>query len=254
MKPLFISHGSPMLTLEDTAATDFLRQLGGRLERRPTAIVAVSAHWTTAGPMVGAAPAPATIHDFYGFPRQLYQRRYPAPGAPALARRIADLLGCAEDPERGLDHGIWCPASLIWPDADLPILPLSVQPRLDPRHHYRLGQRLRPMAAEGVLILATGSLTHNLAAYGRHALDDPAEPFAAAFADWFAAATGQGRLDDLLDYRRRAPHAADNHPTDEHLLPYFVALGASGSDRGEVIHRSMEYGVIAMDAYEFQLG
>jgi len=250
MPPVFLSHGSPMLTLETTAATAFLRRLGDTIAK-PSAVVVVSAHWPTERPVAGAAARPATIHDFYGFPSRLYQIRYPAPGAPDLARRVADLLGCGLDPGRGLDHGVWCPASLIWPDADLPIVPVSLQPALGPHHHYELGRALRPLAAEGVLVLGSGALTHNLRAYAGHQVDDPAEPWASAFADWSAAAVTEGRIEDLLAYRRQAPFAAQCHPTDEHLLPFFVALGASEAGLGTVLHRSMEYGVLAMDAYRF---
>lgn len=249
--PIFLSHGSPMLALEDSAAATFLRRLGPSLGK-PSAVVVVSAHWPTARPLVGGAATPATIHDFYGFPEPLYRLRYPAPGSPQLAQRVASLLDCAVDLGRGLDHGVWCPASLIWPGADMPLVPLSIQPDQDPRHHFRLGQALRPLAEEGVLVLASGAATHNLRAYFGHGVDDPAEPVATDFVDWFTAAAAEGRIDDLLAYRNRAPNAVWNHPTDEHLLPFFVALGAAGGSAAEVLHHSIQYGVLAMDAYRFK--
>ncbi len=248
--PIFLSHGSPLLVLEATATTAFLRGLGQRIGR-PKAVLAVSAHWTTEQPRVGAAAQPRTIHDFAGFPAELSRLRYPAPGAPELARRAARLLDCPLDEARGLDHGIWCPASLIWPEADVPIVPLAVQPRRDPAHHYRLGQALRPLAEDGVLILATGALTHNLGEYFHRRVDDPAETWATGFADWTAQALAEGRVMDLLDYRAQAPHAARNHPSDEHLLPLFTALGASASGRAVRLHSAVEYGVLAMDAFGF---
>lgn len=248
--PLFLSHGSPMLVLQPTPTTAFLRALGDSIGR-PKAVVAVSAHWETPIPSVGAAALPATIHDFHGFPRELYEMTYPAPGAPEVAERAAALLGAAIDPVRGLDHGIWSVASLMWPRADVPMVPLSVQPDAGPVAHFELGRSLRPLADDGVLILATGSLTHNLGAYRGHRRDDAPEPWAAGFADWLAENAAAGRVDDLLDYRRQAPFAERNHPTDEHLLPFFVALGAAPTGRAEAIHRAYEYGVLAMDAYAF---
>lgn len=251
---LFLSHGSPMTVLEATAATAFLAELGRRMPR-PRAVVAASAHWTTAAPKVGGAARPRTIHDFSGFPPELYRITYPAPGAPDLADRVRNLLGeeAAIAPERGLDHGIWSVASLMWPGADIPIVPLSVQPARDPAWHYELGRRLRPLAEEGILVLATGSATHNLHAYaGAGSVEDAPPAWVTGFADWLADAVTRGDVDALLEYRARAPYAEANHPTDEHLLPLFVALGASRRGEGECLHRSVEYGVIAMDAYGFR--
>jgi len=247
---VFLSHGSPMLLLEDTATTAFLRALGAQIGK-PAAVIAVSAHWATTAPAVGGAAAPATIHDFAGFPPALYELHYPAFGAPALAARAASLLGADARvmPERGLDHGIWSVASLLWPQADVPIVPMAVQPGQGPAHHHQLGLRLRPLVDDGVLILGSGSLTHNLAAYAGHARDDPAEPWVTEFADWVADRVAAGRPEDLLAYRRTAPAAARNHPTDEHLLPLFTAMGAGGT--GRRLHQAVEYGMIAMDAYAF---
>lgn len=203
----------------------------------------MSAHWTTAHPLVSATARPRTIHDFHGFPPQLYDLRYDAPGDPELAALVARLSG-AEPVEYGLDHGAWVPLLLGWPDADIPVLQLSVQPRQNPEHHYRLGQKLAALREDGVLILASGALTHNLRAY--FGADANAVPYSRAFADWMAAAVTENRDDDLLHYRSRAPEAAFAHPTDEHLLPLYVALGSGGP--GRVLHRSLD-GSLAMDAY-----
>src|SRR5687768_16572976 len=163
---VFVSHGAPTLAVEENDTTVFLKELGGRLGR-PKAIVCVSAHWNTGEPAVSAAERPETIHDFGGFPQELYRIRYPAPGAPALAARVAELLDdagveCAVSHERGLDHGAWVPLRLMFPEADVPVTQLSIQPRKDPRHHFKLGRALAPLREEGVLLLATGSVTHNL--------------------------------------------------------------------------------------------
>lgn len=243
---LFVSHGSPMILVQPSPARDFLTGLGTTLPR-PRAILVVSAHWTTAEPTTAGSVRPRTIHDFHGFPPQLYQLRYDAPGTPDLAASVAGLAG-ARVAEYGLDHGAWVPLLLGWPNADIPVTQLSVQPHADPAHHYDLGRKLAALRDEGVLILASGALTHNLRAYFS---DDPrAVERSRAFADWMATAVTEGRTDDLLHYRSRAPDAAFAHPTDEHLLPLFVALGAA-KGAGTVLHRSLD-GSLAMDAYGWE--
>lgn len=240
---LFVSHGSPMTLVRPSPAHDFLEGLGEAVPR-PQAIVVVSAHWCTPAPKVSVAARPETIHDFHGFPKALYNVEYPALGAPDLAREIKRLSGAAGE-DRGLDHGAWVPLLLGWPDADIPVVSLSVQPDLGPAHHWHLGETLRPLRGQGVLILASGALTHNLRAYFD---GDPANTARSqAFAGWMADAVAQGRLGDLLNYREMAPDATFAHPTEEHLLPLFVALGAAGGP-GRVLHRSLD-GSLAMDAY-----
>lgn len=237
------------------AARDFLRGLGGVIGK-PAAILVVSAHWETGSPTISTAEHPETIHDFFGFPQDLYRLQYPAPGAPELARRIATLLeaaGFAADisAERGLDHGAWVPLMLAYADADVPVTQLSIQTRRGPAWHWRLGEALRPLRDEGVLILGSGSATHNLQEFGRHGRDAAPLAYVIAFNDWLAAAVAGGCRDDLIDYRSRAPEAARNHPTEEHLLPLFVAAGAGRSGRGARLHASYTYGALAMDAYRF---
>ena len=252
VSPLFVSHGSPMMVLEDTPARRFLQGLGAQIGK-PKAVLAVSAHWLTRLPTVGFAARPGKIDDMYGFPAELYQMVYAPPGMPALAARVAALLGptARQDPDAGIDHGIWSVMSLIWPDADVPVVPLSVQPEAGARHHYDLGRRLRPLVEDGVLILGTGAATHNLNAYFGRAPTAPADPAMAEFTGWMADAIEAGRIDDLLDYRRLAPHAVAAHPTEEHLLPLFTALGAAAGGRGKRLHHGMDCGVLAMDAYGF---
>lgn len=254
---LFISHGAPSLPLDDVPARDFLRGLGARLGERPRAILAVSAHWETVGPTVSAPVANEMIHDFGGFARELYELTYPAPTAPVLAERVEGLLsaaglGCEVDGRRGLDHGAWVPLVLMYPDADIPVAQLSVQSHLGPGHHLELGRALVPLREEGVLILASGSFTHDLSEFRPSRTTVPTgEPdWVSEFADWMDQALVEGRTCDLIGYRSRAPHAARNHPTDEHLLPLFVALGASeGSARR--LHTSVTHDVLRMDAYAF---
>lgn len=242
---LFVSHGSPMILVEPSPARDFLVGLGAELPR-PRAILVVSAHWDSVTPLVSGATHPETIHDFGGFPPELYQFRYPVPGAPDVAMRVQELTGAAIT-LHGLDHGAWVPLLLGWPQADIPVTQLSIQTARDPAYHYALGQALAPLRQDGVMILASGALTHNLRAYFRGSPDEAAR--SQGFADWMAQAVDQGRVDDVLNYRARAPEASHAHPTDEHLLPLFVALGAA-SGPGRVLHRSLD-GSLAMDAFAF---
>ena len=252
MPTLFVSHGSPMLYLEQgVPARDFLASLGS-LVPRPRAIVAVSAHWVTDRPAVSTAAKPETIHDFSGFPEPLYRLHYRARGDPALALRVAELTGAVPVADYGLDHGAWVPAMLGWPAADIPIFQLSVQPRRGPAHHIALGRRLTPLRDDGVLVMGSGSATHNLRrlARGHHELE-PA-PWARAFDDWVADVVARGDEAALANYRSEAPYAREAHPTDEHFLPLHVAFGAAGTGaRDKVLHRSFTSENLSMAAYAF---
>lgn len=251
MPTLYLSHGSPMLPFEPIAARDFMRGLATRLPR-PKAILCASAHWETETPAVGAAERPATIHDFYGFPEELYRLSYPVPGAPSVAQRVVDLLGsagigCALDPAQGLDHGAWNPLLLAYPQAQIPVLQLSIQHHLGTAHHVALGEALAPLRAEGVLIVGSGAATHNL----RH-LQAPGTPpadWARDFEAWLCAAIDADDRAGLIDYRRQAPGAALAHPRDEHLIPLYVALGAGKGEVGQAIHRSFAHGSLSMSSF-----
>lgn len=261
LQALFISHGSPMLAIQDSPARRFLLELGKSLPR-PKAIVVFSAHWeSVGGPAVSFAERPETIHDFGGFPAALFEIDYPARGEPELAARLAALLGKAgfavkRSPARGLDHGAWVPLRLMYPEADVPVLQVSILRGGTPAEHERLGRALSALREEGVLVIGSGSLTHNLYEFRGQGIDAPVQDWASDFAAWMHERL-DGPLDEdrraaLLDYRRRAPHAERNHPTDEHLLPLFAAMGAAGTGaRGERLHGSYEYGVLAMDVYAF---
>lgn len=253
---VFVSHGAPNLILQDAPARAFLESLGTRLPR-PRAIITVTAHWETPEPQAGAAAHPATIHDFGRFDDRLFQIQYPAPGDPALAARATSLLAEAglastTDAVRGLDHGVWVPLLLMYPGADIPVVPFSVQPSRGPEHHVQVGRALAPLREDGVLVIGSGSFTHDLSRFRGRTLADDMPGDVTAFADWFDSALLQNRTADLLAYRARAPHAEQNHPTEEHLLPLYVALGAAGPDaRAEHLHESATYGVLRMDAYAF---
>ena len=264
LAPLFLSHGSPMTALAPREAGAFWQRLGPAIDAtagRPRAILAISAHSLAREPLLLAAARHTTVHDFSGFPEPLYRLRYDAPGAPDLAPRVAGLIQAAGLPvqvadEGGLDHGIWAPLRFVWPEADIPVLPLAFPPDWSPARLFGLGQALAPLADEGVLIYGTGSITHNLRMVfggGQPPIDAPEIPESAAFRDWFAQRAAAADWPALLDYRRQAPHGALMHPTDEHLLPFYVAAGAAGvsTPAGARIHASLTYGCLGMDAYAF---
>jgi 4,5-DOPA dioxygenase extradiol len=246
-----------MLALEDSPASRFLLELGKTLPK-PKAIIIVSAHWESiGGPAVSLASRPETIHDFGGFPPALFAIEYPAPGAPDAAARAALLLDQAGFPvkrssDRGLDHGAWVPLRLMYPDADIPVAQVSVLRNATPEEHEKLGRALAALRDEGVLIIGSGSLTHNLYEFRGQPIDAPVPAWVSDFGTWMMQMLRDNQREDLLDYRKRAPHAARNHPTEEHLMPLFVAMGAAGDGAKAVrIHASFEYGILAMDVYAF---
>ena len=251
---VFISHGSPMHALEAGPAGIAWGALGKRLGK-PQAILIASAHWDTHVPMVTGAARPETIHDFSGFPEALYRIRYTAPGAPKVAARAQALLKdagftAAIDGMRGLDHGAWAPLLYMYPQADVPVVQISLQPELGTRHHLQLGRALRTLEEENVLVIGSGHMTHNLRDWMRGA-GEP-QPYAQEFAEWVRERLDAHDLESLTDYRARSPHGARAHPTDEHFLPLFFALGAARDDyRPERIFTGIDAGVLSMDAYVF---
>jgi len=247
---VFVSHGAPTLPLDDVPARNFLRGLAKEFPR-PKAILAVSAHWETEAPTLSAVTRNTTIHDFSGFPPALYEISYNAPGAPSVAEELAGLLEhtglpAKLDHARGLDHGAWVPLMLMYPDADIPVLQLSVQPHLSPAHHVALGKALKLFRESG-LILASGGFVHNLRDLSWGGGPEPS--WSQHYSDWMDAAIIARRTDDLVAYRKRAPDAARAHPSEDHILPLFVAYGA-----GEIstrLHQSATFGALRMDAYRF---
>lgn len=253
---LFVSHGAPTLAIDDGPAHRFLGSFGARLGK-PRAILVLSAHFEAPAATITAGSAPPTVYDFYGFPRALYEMTYPAPGDPDLARRVGELLSAAGTParldeDRGFDHGAWVPLSLMYPDADVPVVQLSIDSRKGAAYHFRLGESLRPLRDEGVLIVGSGGATHNLSVAIGAPADAPLVDWAARFREWLANAVDNDRRDELADYRALAPDARRNHPTEEHLFPLFCVMGATetGEPRRRV-HASDAHGALAMDAYLF---
>jgi 4,5-DOPA dioxygenase extradiol len=252
---LFISHGSPRLIIDDSPSRDFLKSYGRKFGK-PRAIVIATAHFGTSRPAVSGDERPGMIYDFGGLP-ELRSLVYPAPGDPVVAMKIAGLLQAAGFAPAvvkgyGYDHGTWVPLMLLYPDADIPVVQVSVQPHLGSAHHVAIGKALASLRDENILVIGSGSMTHNLHEFyapGRKG-DDPALPWVAAFNDWVHDRLEDGDLDELMHYRARAPYAAENHPTEEHIMPLFIAAGAGGG-KARRVHASYRSGVISMDTYEF---
>lgn len=249
---LFVSHGAPTFALEPGRAGALLADIGRRLPP-VSAVLVLSPHWMSAGGVrVGHAAEPETLHDFGGFPHALYALRYPVPGHPVLAARTLTLLRQAgipaeADPVRGLDHGAWVPLMHLLPQATVPVFQVSLPHPLDPAGALRLGQALAPLRDEGVLIVASGGMTHNLFEFRRHG-DDAG--YVGDFTRWVRTAVLAGDVPGLLDYRRLAPQAARAHPSEEHFLPLLVALGAGGSNAPvTVIDGGITDGVLSMESY-----
>ena len=224
----------------------------------PRAIVVVSPHWETAVPTVGTATRLETIHDFGGFDARLFQIQYPATGCPEAAQQVVQALQAAglpvqTDASRGLDHGAWVPLRQMFPDADVPVVPLSVQHHGGPVHAYRVGQALAPLAEQGVLIVASGNVTHNLRDWQIISMTgQPTPDYVQQFADWVHAQMIGGQADALLNYRQTQTAGSRAHPRDEHLLPLFTALGAAGPGaQPQAFYRGIYDHVIAMDGYTF---
>lgn len=247
----FISHGAPSLALEPGQLGANLRAIGQQIPGLK-AVMVVSPHWQTPSLQVLTTPFPETIHDFGGFPAALYQLQYPAPGQPELAAEVMRLLAQAgwpvsADAHRGLDHGAWVPLWHLLPQANVPVFQVSMPHDLDAAGALALGRALAPIRDRGVMIVGSGSLTHNL--YEIQPADAPAEDYVVEFAHWIRHAVRRADVDALLDYRRLAPHAERAHPTQEHFLPLLVALGASHeAEAAQVIAGDITYGVLSMES------
>ncbi|KEX89649.1 aromatic ring-opening dioxygenase LigB [Pseudomonas putida] len=250
---LYISHGSPMLALEPGASGPALARLATEMPR-PDAIVIVSAHWESDELLVGGNPQPDTWHDFGGFPRALFEVQYPAPGNPDLAAQVVNLLQANAlpariDSTRPFDHGVWVPLSLMYPQADIPIVQVSLPTRGGPALQARVGKALSGLREQGVLLIGSGSITHNLQELDWHAGPESVQPWAKVFRDWMIDKLAANDEAALHDYRRQAPNAVRNHPSDEHLLPLYFARGAGGPF--SIAHQGFTLGALGMDIYRF---
>ena len=240
---IFFGHGSPMNALGGPFA-DGWRQVGEGLGQ-PKGMVMISAHWETQGLGVTGQARPETIHDFGGFPQALFDMQYPAPGSPELAARIQELTGAVVTDQWGLDHGTWSVLAHVWPDADVPVVQLSLDRRLDARGHYELGRRLAPLRDEGIVIAASGDFVHNLRAWKRQGGD--AYPWATAFNEAVKAAFVAADHEALIDWVHLAEEAELSVPTDEHYLPLlYVAAQQAPGEAVSFFTDAIEGGSISM--------
>ncbi len=252
----FISHGSPMMAIENSATSHFIADLDKTIER-PDAIIVFSAHFDLQKDIViTSGRSPKTIHDFYGFPQELYDLEYPAPGNPELANRIAQrfeahgLKPILSD-EQGWDHGVWIPLRLMYPDADIPVVQVSINSALGAEVNYRYGEILSGFREENILIIGSGGISHNLREVFNPAPDKNRVQKVEMFTEWVHDKLASRDTDALFHYLEQAPHTLFNHPTQEHFLPIMAAWGASGAGTGERIHKDAEFEILALDAYRF---
>lgn len=258
-KPVFfLPHGSPMFALEPGAAGAAMAFAVQRIPR-PRAVIVVSPHWETKHPVVGLSNRLSTIHDFYGFDQRLYEIQYAATGCPEAAQEVVSALEASDfhislDRDRGLDHGAWVPLRQVFPDADVPIIPLSMQAYRGPDHAFRVGQALAPLVERNFMVLGSGNITHNLHDWKvlrRNGSGPPA--YVRDFSDWIYDRLMSGNTEELLFYRTCAASAARAHPSEEHLLPLFTALGAAGPNAQPfAFYRGVSETVLAMDGYAFE--
>jgi 4,5-DOPA dioxygenase extradiol len=263
---VFSAHGSPMNAAAGNAFTRFLGGWSASLGA-PRAILVVSAHWQTRHLAVTAGERPQTVHDFYGFPAELYALNYPAPGSPDLAVRVAELLSAAGhpvklDPERGLDHGAWSPLLRIFPKAEIPVVELSLLHAVAPIRHVEIGRALAPLRSEGVLIFGSGNVVHNLGTADMTRENRPVAPWAAEFDGWVRSSLDRWDLDALAAFQETAPNGRLAHPTIEHYVPLLVAAGAAegapraGSERAHprvtYPYEGFEHGTLSMRCVAFE--
>lgn len=256
---LFVSHGAPLFALDAGETGPALTRWGAALRTQfpgLRGVLIMSPHWMAPGVRVGTGAQPTTWHDFGGFPPALYQLHYPAPGSPALAGEVLALLHQAGieaegDAKRPFDHGAWVPLMHLFPQADVPVVQIALPEHAGPAEVYALGAAVQSLRSQGVLVIGSGSMTHNLGEFFGGARE-PA-PYVLAFSRWIEAALARGDMAALLDYRRQAPEAARAHPTEDHFLPLFFALGAAGKDlHANYLSREVMYSMLAMDAFELQ--
>jgi 4,5-DOPA dioxygenase extradiol len=255
---VFVSHGAPSFALDAGTSGPALHTWAQALRQRfdLRAVVIMSPHWQARTPTVMATAKPKTLHDFGGFAPAFYALEYPAEGSPAVANEVLTLLGragiaAAPDDTRPLDHGAWVPLMHLFPKADVPVVQVALPHGYGPTEVFALGAALRSLRDNGVLVIGSGSMTHNL---GEFAGDGaPTAPYVDAFSRWVETALVRGDMQALLAYRVAAPHAQRAHPTEDHFLPLFFALGAGGvAARPTYISREVMHGMLAMDSFALE--
>lgn len=252
---LFVSHGAPLFATQPGTTGPALRRWAEQYPK-PRSILVMSPHWMARTPLVMASPAPQTYHDFGGFPQELYELQYPAPGNPALAQEVVDLLHAAGidaglDTRRPFDHGAWVPLLHMFPQADVPVVQVALPAHWGPTEVFKLGQAVQGLRERGVLIMGSGSMTHNLGEF--FGGEREPDPYVIEFSRWVEDALVRGDTAALRDYRSLAPHALRAHPSEDHFLPLFFALGAAGPEaRPAYISREVMHSMLAMDAFALQ--
>lgn len=246
-----------MFALDAGSTGPALQAFGAALRPQVRGVVLMSPHWMSRGPAVMTNPLPATWHDFGGFPQPLYELQYPAAGDPALAQQVLDLLAAQgldaqPDAQRPLDHGAWVPLMHLFPKADVPVVQVALPARFGAREVLAMGEALAPLREQGILVVGSGSMTHNLAEFFGGQRE--AAPYVLEFSRWIETAVTTGSVAPLLNYLHEAPHAQRSHPTDDHFLPIFFALGAGGFHAGytvpvDYLSREVMYGMLAMDSF-----
>ncbi|AIQ63131.1 MFS transporter [Paenibacillus stellifer] len=257
MPSFFFAHGAPSLVIEDHEYTGFLKKFASTLPRKPKAIVIFSAHWEDRVQQVSQVSEHGTIYDFYGFPDEMYQMKYPAPGDASLSAQVLSLLNGAgipsvPDTSRGLDHGSWAVLKLIYPDADIPVVALSVNRYLSNEEQYEIGKALGELREQDVLIIGSGGIVHNLRQISWGAGPESIDSWAMEFDTWIQSRLEDWNLEELLQYRELAPNAERAVPTSEHFIPLLLAMGSGDSVRSaELLHRSYQWGSLSLTAWKF---
>lgn len=258
MPSYFFAHGAPSLVLEDHAYSRFLKEFVTLKGLKPKAVVLFSAHWEEPVQTIGAADPYGTIYDFSGFQEELYRITYPAPGDPQLARKVQALfaeqgISARLDRERGLDHGAWAVLKLLFPEADVPVVALSVNRNLSNRQQYDLGKALQELREQDVLVIGSGGTSHNLRRLSWGAGPEDVDGWAAAFEDWLQEKLEAWDLEALFDYRNQAPYAETAVPTNEHFIPLLLAMGTGDRNReAKLLHRSFQLGSLSLIGWEFR--
>ena len=254
IEPIFVCHGGPTLAIEDNEYTKFLKDLGKL--RKPKAVVIFTAHWESTVTTISSIDSSYNmIYDFYGFPMELYSIKYPAKGSSEVAEKVQSLLKNSEiesrfDCNRGLDHGAWVILHIMYPEANIPVVQVSVNPELNMKEQYKIGEALRTLGRDDIMVIGSGATVHNLAALNWKA--KAADSWAVDFDNWLIDKIEKKDHSSLFSYREEAPYAKRAVPREEHIVPMFIAMGAGQEhSNAKILHRSYEYGSLSYIAVEF---
>ncbi|MFA9378496.1 MAG: class III extradiol ring-cleavage dioxygenase [Lachnotalea sp.] len=253
MNSLFLCHGGPTIVVENNEYTKFLKELGNKI--KPKAIVIFTAHWESEKTTISSVEGKyEMIYDFYGFPHELYEMKYLATGSPEIAMKVKNLLNekginSRLDTQRGLDHGTWDLLYIMYPNADIPVIQVSINPFMSMKEQYKIGEALRILGEEDILVIGSGSTVHNLATVDWEATK--VKSWAVEFDDWLIEKIKKNEVEELFPYQRLAPNAKLAVPREEHIIPMFIAMGAGQSKQPKLLHRSYIYGTLTYLGFEF---